>query len=133
MLNCLLLSVFVTDHESLILTGQEHYALLVLHLRLNLLFIKSVNLLSLKIKVDSDQVYKLFNWVDLPHLKGLLWANHLFQLATHVCRRLKLLHRDKTAKLLGQVWDGLQVRNFPVQETAHVSHIREFKTKQLAI
>ena len=61
MLNCLLLSVFVTDHESLILTGQEHYALLVLHLRLNLLFVKSVNLLSLKIKVDSDQVYKLFN------------------------------------------------------------------------
>ena len=61
MLDCLLLSVFVTGHESLILAGQEHYALFVLHLRLNLLFVKGVNLLSLKIKVDANQVYELFN------------------------------------------------------------------------
>ena len=53
-LGCLLLGILVSSDKCLVLTSQKHNTLLVLHLCLNLLFVKGINLLPLQIKVNAD-------------------------------------------------------------------------------
>ena len=91
MLHGLLLGILVPSHEGLILPRQQHDSLLILHLRFDKFFIQGVNLLPLQIEIDSDQVDKLLNRINLRILMRLLRADHLLKLATQVTCRLKLL------------------------------------------
>ena len=54
-------------------------------------------------------------------------------MTTHVSHWLELLHRDQAAKLRGQVRDGLQVRDLPVEEAAQVRQTSEFEGEKLTV
>lgn len=82
-------------------------------------------------EVSLNQVRKLIDVRNGLSFELLLGHEHLLEWLTHLSNRPKLLHSYKSAELLGQIRDCLQVRGLPVEEAGKVNDITELETKQI--
>ena len=122
----------VCGHD-LVFLGEELDPLLVFLLLGVLLVSQGVDLILGDLEVVQDDVSQLVEGLDLLGLQDLLGSEQLLERPSHLEDRAELLGGNQSPKLVGQVSNRLNVRDFPVEEPAEVTDVFAIKVKEVPV
>ena len=119
--------------QNLVFVGEVLDALLVLLLLSVLSLRQGFDLIPGDFPVVQDDISQLVERLDFLRLQDLLRSEQLLECPPHFEDGTEFLGSNQPPELIGQISNGLNVRDLPVEESAEIANVLAIKVEEVSV